>query len=184
METMKLENPILEIDAKLKHLELRCGAIQEHIDEAELDGLDHADLKQQVDMLKKEAEALQRKKRALERRAAHATQDEKAAAKHRRDAIIQNVAMQIADLMAEGGGHVRTLKDYGARLTAALNAGQSLDDEVLRFQCNKIRLAFRVYLLHAIQQFPGCNLGLAPFMGLEDKHFEDLAPTVEKKKKT
>lgn len=183
MDSVMTTDPMTELEVTLRARQQALGKISAQREDAELDGLDHADLTQQVDVLKKEIDEIQRKQRALARRAARATEEEKAAAKHRREAIVQNVAMQIAELMAEGGGHVRTLKDYGARLTAALNAGQSLDDEVLRFQCNKIRLSFRVYLLHAIQQFPGCNLGLAPFMGLEDKHFEDLAPTVGTKKK-
>ena len=175
-------DPMTELAVDLKQKTMELSRIEIQLEDASLDGVGVEDLEQRVLILEKEIDALGRKQRALKRQATRATQEEKAAATHRRDAIIQNVAGQIADLMAEGGGHVRTLKDYGARLTAALNAGQSLDDEVLRFQCNKIRLAFRVYLLHAIQQFPGCNLGLAPFMGLEDKHFEDLAPTVGTKK--
>lgn len=170
-----------ELEVRLLARKQALGKLEVRLEDAALDGAGTEALEEQVLTLTKEIDDLTRRKRALERRATRATQDEKAAATQRREAIIQNVAMQIADLMAEGGGHVRTLKDYGARLTAALNAGQSLDDEVLRFQCNKIRLSFRVYLLHAIQQFPGCNLGLAPFMGLDAKRFEDLAPTVGKK---
>jgi|CXWL01.1.fsa_nt_gi FtsZ-binding cell division protein ZapB len=182
MDSVMTTDPMTELEVTLRARQQALGKISDQLEDATLDGAGTAELEEKVLTLEKEIDDLKRKKRALERRAAHATQEEKAAAKQRRDAIIQNVAGQIADLMAEGGGHVRTLKDYGARLTAALNAGQSLDDEVLRFQCNKIRLSFRVFLLHSVQQFPGCNLGLAPFMGLDAKRFEDLAPTVGTKK--
>jgi len=79
---------------------------------------------------------------------------------------------------------IAELGDCGARLSAAMNAGRSLDSDLLRFHCHKLAVSLHPYLLHAVKQFPNCNTGLAPFIGLDKSRHADLFPAPVEKKKT
>lgn len=176
-------DPMTQIAVDLKQKTLELSRIEIDREDASLDGVGVEDLDQRVLILEKEKDALERKQRALERRATRATQEEKDAAKQRAAAIQFNIEQQIFELVQEMTRKIAALGDCGARLSAAMNAGRSLDSDLLRFQCHKLAVSLHPYLLHAVKQFPNCNTGLAPFIGLDKGRYADLFPApVEKKK--
>lgn len=183
MNDMMTTDPMTELAVDLKQKTMELSRIEIQLEDAALDGVGVDDLEQRVLILEKEIDALGRKQRALKRQATRATDAEQAAAKQRAAAIQFNIEQQIFELVQEMTRKIADLGDCGARLSAAMNAGRSLDSDLLRFQCHKLAVSLHPYLLHAVKQFPNCNTGLAPFIGLDKTRYADLFPApVEKKR--
>lgn len=169
-----------ELEVRLLARKQALGKLEVRLEDATLDGAGTEALEEQVLTLTKEIDELERKQRALTRRAAKSSQEEKAAAKDRAAAIQYNLASQAVERVQGVGRKIAELGEEAANLLAVLNAAQALDDELLRFECNKIRLSLKAYVLYAIRPWPGCDTGLTPFLKLDAKRFEELAPTVKK----
>ena len=180
MDSTLTTDPMTELEVTLRARQQALGKLEVRLEDAALDGAGTEALEEQVLTLTKEIDDLERKKRALTRRAAKASVEEKTAAKDRAAAIQYNLASQAVERVQGVGRKIAELGEEAANLLAVLNAAQALDDELLRFECNKIRLSLKAYVLYSIRQWPGCDTGLTPFLKLDAKRFEELAPTVKK----
>lgn len=112
----------------------------------------------------------------LARRADRATQAEKDAARRIHDAVNHNVRSQIYTLAVEGGGHIGTMRDWGARLNAAVAAGRALGDETLQYQCAELTRGLRYFLGHALKSFPGMDTGQSAFLHLDERTYSSMFP--------
>jgi len=64
----------------------------------------------------------------------------------------------------------------GARTMAGVAAGRGLGDQTLNYQCSEITRGLRVFLGHALKQFPGMDTNAGPFLHLDGRTFEDIFP--------
>jgi hypothetical protein len=76
----------------------------------------------------------------------------------------------------EGGQHIATMQDWGARTLAAVAACRSLGNETLNYECAQITRGLRVFFGHALRGFPGMDSGAGPFLHLDDRTFKEIFP--------
>ena len=112
----------------------------------------------------------------LQRREERRTKEEKAEAERIAQAIEMNIRGQIHVLVLEGDKHISDLHDWGLRMAAAIAAGRGLGNDTLNHQLNEINRGLRLFLGHALKNYPGFDTGATPFLHLDERKFASIFP--------
>lgn len=183
MNTPTTEARIKRAKDELQAAIARRGTVVTDLGRKRLNKEDTTEVLERLDAANKEVTALQAERDELIAREREAREAQAQEAAQIKRTVIASLTADIRQEVLAMSEAIALLKDRGIRLGTVLNAGQSLDDPLLQFQCNKLRLSLRPYLLHAVAGYPGCNTGLSPFLKLDETTYGDLAPAVDVEKK-
>lgn len=82
------------------------------------------------------------------------------------------------------GAAIAAVAAQAPSLAEACNNGLALDDATLRYEIAKVKNGLRIFLLHAVRQFPNCVTPESIVMRLDSQAYTDLFPEPQPPKKT